>query len=50
MKFDYRIFSEDGKKILAKGYTKHACVDRSGRIVRPPKFLMEIIAKNRDSG
>ena len=49
MKFDYRIFSEDGKKILAKGYTKHACVDRSGRIVRPPKFLMEIIAKNRDS-
>ena len=49
MKFDYRIFSEDGKKILAKGYTKHACVDRSGRIVRPPKFLIEIIAKNRDS-
>ena len=49
MKFDYRIFSADGKKILAKGYTKHACVDRNGRVMRPPKFLMEIIEKNSDS-
>jgi len=49
LKFDYRIFSEDGKKILAKGYTKHACVDRDGRVVRPPKFLMETIEKYRDS-
>ncbi len=43
MKFDYCIFSEDGKKIFAKGYTKHACVDRSNRVVRPPGFLREII-------
>lgn len=46
MKFDYRILSEDGEKIIANGYTKHACVDRSGRVVRPPDFLRNIIAKN----
>jgi len=43
MKFDYTIFSEDGKKNLAKGYTKHACVDRNGRVVRPPEFLVKFI-------
>ncbi len=38
MKFDYRIFNEDGKNILAEGYTKHACLNQSGRVVRPPEF------------
>lgn len=45
LKFNYRIFSEDDTKILARGYTKHACVDRTGRVVRPPEFLLEIIAQ-----
>jgi len=49
MKFDYKIFNEDGKKRLANGYTKHACMDNSGRVVRPPKFLMDIISKNSDA-
>ena len=49
MKFDYQIFSEDGKKRLANGYTKHACMDTNGRVVRPPKFLMDIITKNSDA-
>lgn len=49
MKFDYKIFNEDGKKRLANGYTKHACMDNNGRVVRPPKFLMDIIAKNSDA-
>jgi len=43
MKFDYCIVSEDGKKTHAKGYTKHAFVDREGRVVRPPKFLTDVI-------
>ena len=46
MKFDYAIFSEDGKKNLANGYTKHACVDRNGRVVRPPEFLVKLIKSN----
>ncbi len=45
MKFDYIIYSEDGKKIIAKGYTKHAYVDDSNRVVRPPGILLEIINK-----
>jgi acyl-CoA thioester hydrolase len=49
MKFDYKIFSEDGEKRLANGYNKHACMDNNGRVVRPPKFLMDIIAKNSDA-
>ncbi len=49
MKFDYRIFSENGKEILAEGYTKHAFVDRNGRLLRPPEFIIKIIAKNYDS-
>ena len=47
MKFDYLIFSEDGKKIIARGYTKHACLDKNGRVVRPPKFLVEHILSKR---
>ena len=49
MKFDYQIFSENGDKLLASGYTKHACVDNSGRVVRPPKFLTDSIAENSDA-
>jgi acyl-CoA thioester hydrolase len=49
MKFDYQIFCENGDKILASGYTKHACMDSSGHVVRPPKFLMDTIAKNSDA-
>jgi acyl-CoA thioester hydrolase len=44
MKFDYQIFNENGDKLLAGGYTKHACVDSGGRVVRPPKFLLDVIA------
>lgn len=49
MKFDYKIFSENNDKLLAKGYTKHACVDSGGRVVRPPKFLTNSIAENADA-
>ncbi len=45
MKFDYRILSEDRHITHAKGYTKHACVDDNGRVVRPPEFLKEVIRK-----
>jgi acyl-CoA thioester hydrolase len=48
MKFDYKIFSENNDKLLASGYTKHACIDSGGRVVRPPKFLKDCIAINSD--
>jgi acyl-CoA thioester hydrolase len=43
MKFDYRIAAEDGARAVARGYTKHACLDVSGRVVRPPAYLKELI-------
>ncbi len=43
MKFDYRIFNENGKKILVTGYTKHAFVNSDGRVVRPPDFLTDLL-------
>jgi acyl-CoA thioester hydrolase len=47
IKFDYRIWSEDGKTLLAQGYTKHACLNRMGKVVRPPAFIKEVIEQNR---
>lgn len=46
IKFDYRIFGQDEKTLLAQGYTKHACLNREGKVVRPPQFIKEIIEKN----
>jgi acyl-CoA thioester hydrolase len=54
LKFDYKIYREDGQTLIARGYTKHPCVNREGKVVRPPKFLKDVIAKtltvaNQDS-
>jgi acyl-CoA thioester hydrolase len=43
-KFDYNIFREDGKALLVQGYTKHACLNGNGRVIRPPAYLLELIA------
>ena len=45
IKFDYKIYQEDGVTLIAQGYTKHPCVNREGKVVRPPDFLKTIIAK-----
>lgn len=47
MKFNYKVYSADESRLLAHGYTKHACVDASGRVIRPPDFILAVIAKNR---
>jgi acyl-CoA thioester hydrolase len=49
MKFDYKIFNENHDKLLASGYTKHACIDSDGRVLRPPKFLLDRIAEKDDA-
>jgi acyl-CoA thioester hydrolase len=43
MKFDYEVYSQTDEKLLTTGYTKHAFMDPQGRVVRPPKFLRELI-------
>jgi acyl-CoA thioester hydrolase len=47
LKFDYKIYREDGQTLIARGYTKHPCVNREGKVVRPPKFLKDAIAKTQ---
>jgi len=50
IKFDYSIFSEDGQTLLVKGHTRHACLNGSGRVIRPPQFLLELIAARSTAG
>ena len=45
MKFDYRLLKEDEKSLIANGYTKHAFLDATGRVIRPPAFLRKVIAE-----
>jgi len=42
MKFDYAIFNQE-ERLIAKGYTKHPFVNADGKVVRPPKFLTDLI-------
>jgi acyl-CoA thioester hydrolase len=37
--FNYRIVRSSDETLLAAGSTKHACVDRSGRLTRIPEAL-----------
>jgi acyl-CoA thioester hydrolase len=49
IKFDYKIYHEDGKTLLAQGYTKHPCVNKDGKVVRPPAFIKKVINKTKAS-
>jgi len=46
IQFNYQIYSEDENTLVATGFTKHACMDSNGRVVRPPDFLVDVIQKN----
>lgn len=43
VKFDYRIKLADTDQLLVTGYTKHACLDAGGKVVRPPRFITALI-------
>jgi acyl-CoA thioester hydrolase len=42
--FNYRIVRNADETLLAEGSTKHACVDRSGRLTRIPAGLTVALA------
>ena len=48
IKIDYGLYGEDGREKIAEGYTLHACVNREGRVVRPPLFLIKFLRKSND--
>ncbi len=41
MKFVYTIWDEDREKAMVEGYTIHACINKMGKIVRIPSFILE---------
>ncbi len=47
LKIDYRILSENEKLIHATGYSRHACVDGNGKVVRPPDFIKDLIRQGK---
>lgn len=50
IKLDYSITREPDNKKLVTGFTKHACITPEGKVVRPPRFLLDIIKppQNKD--
>ena len=49
MKFDYRIFKENDDTVLARGFSKHACMNPERKVVRPPAFIMELVADGKQT-
>lgn len=47
LKIDYRITSEDGRILHATGYTRHAFLNRQGRVIRPPEFFRALMRRQR---
>ncbi|MDI9570023.1 MAG: thioesterase family protein [Pseudomonadota bacterium] len=45
IKFRNIIRTEDEKRILAKGYTVHACLNREGKIIRIPEKMAAMIGR-----
>lgn len=45
LKFNYLIFKDDEDQIYARGFTRHAFLDRAGKLVRTPKFIRDFIAE-----
>jgi acyl-CoA thioester hydrolase len=43
LRFGYRISDEKSGDIVVTGYTLHACVDDTGKIVRLPSFLKDVL-------
>ena len=45
LKLDYRILDQSQQVVHATGYTRHAFMNRDGRVVRPPTFMRELISQ-----
>ncbi|MCK5244884.1 MAG: acyl-CoA thioesterase [Desulfobacterales bacterium] len=43
LRFGYRISNEKSDDIILTGYTLHACVDDTGKIIRLPSFLKDAL-------
>lgn len=46
MKFNYRILRKDDEAELVQGFTKHAYMDSSGRVIRPPRIITDVLIQH----
>ena len=46
LRIDYEIYRDNSDELLVSGYTLHAFTDKSGKAVKPPKQLLEILKQN----
>ena len=46
LRIDYEIHRDNSDELLVSGYTLHAFTDKSGKAVKPPKQLLEILKQN----
>ena len=46
MRIDYEIYKNKNSDLLVSGYTTHAFTDKSGKPVKPPKRLLEVLQNN----
>jgi len=43
MKFKYVVLNQTSERVLAEGYTVHACTDRNGNVIRIPECITHMI-------
>ena len=43
LKIDYVIYRKEDMRVAAKGYTKHACLGKDGKVIRPPAFIKQAL-------
>jgi acyl-CoA thioester hydrolase len=50
LKIDYRILDQDDVIVYATGFTRHAFLNREGKVVRPPDFIRKLIQNQSTAG
>ena len=48
LRFEYRIQDAATQKLLATAFTLHACVNETGKVVRPPEILRQAAQRAAD--
>ena len=46
MRIDYEIYRNKNRDLLVSGYSTHAFTEKSGKPVKPPKKLIEVLRNN----
>jgi acyl-CoA thioester hydrolase len=49
-RFNHKVLRADDQQLLAKGYTRHACVDLKGKLTRFPDYFLKKLQEIRIDG